>query len=87
MANVSFQEEQQLQSRPIASAGAKGITGWLIRHKLAKDEKSANTVMLVIIGVCVAIAIASFLFMGGEQRPLTDAEKFRLEQSTPLPRR
>lgn len=87
MATVSFEEEQQLQ-QPIASAGPRGITGFLIKHKLAKDQKSANTVMLAIIGICVVAAIAAFAFMGGDVRTTpTNAEKFRLEQSTPLPPR
>ena len=87
MANVSFEEEQQLATGPIASRGPKGITGWLIKTKLAKDEKSASTVMLIIVGVCVVVAGGIFFLMGGDDRPLTDAEKFRLEQSTPLPPR
>ncbi len=87
MANVSFEEEQQLASGPIASSGPKGISGWLIKSKLAKDEKSANTVMLGIIGLCIVVAVAFFVMMGGDDRPLTDSEKFRLEQSTPRPSR
>lgn len=88
MATVSFEEEQQLQQQPIASAGPKGITGFLIRNKLAKDQKSANAAMLVIIGICVVAAAAAFVFIGGDAGTVpTNAEKFRLEQSTPLPPR
>lgn len=87
MANVSFEEEQSLASGPIASRKSRGITGWLIATKLAKDEKSATTVMLGIVGLCVVVAGAFFVMAGGDSRPLTESEKFRLEQSTPLPSR
>jgi len=87
MANVSFEEEQQLASGPIVSRGPKGIAGWLIKSKLAKDEKSANTVMLITVGLCIVAAGVLFMLMGGDERPLTDAERFRLQQSTPLPPR
>lgn len=87
MANVSFEEEQQLASAPIASRAPKGIVGMLIKSGLAKDEKSANTVMLIIVGICIVAAGAVFMLMGSGERPLTDAERFRLEQSTPLPSR
>ena len=87
MANVSFEEEQQLASAPLASRGPKGIAGWLIKSKLAKDEKSANTLMLIIVGACIVVAAMVFFFMGGDDRSLTDAERLRLEQSTPRPPR
>lgn len=87
MANVSFEEEQSLASSPLVSRGPRGIAGWLIRSRLAKDEKSATTIMLGIVALCVVVAVTFFVLMGGDDRPLSDAEKFRLEQSTPLPPR
>ncbi len=85
MANVSFEEEQQLASGPIVSRGPKGIVGWLIKSKLAKDEKSANTVMLIIVAVCIATAIGFFVLAGGDAHELTNQERLRLERSTPPP--
>lgn len=35
----------------------KGIAGWLLRHKIAKSEKSAQFIMLGIIAINFAIMI------------------------------
>ncbi|HWH16315.1 MAG TPA: hypothetical protein VNU25_01890 [Candidatus Paceibacterota bacterium] len=87
MATVSFEEEQQLASAPIASRAPKGIVGMLIRSKLAKDEKSANTTMLIIVAVCIVAAVGLFVLAGGETHELTNQERLRLERSTPPPMR
>ena len=36
---------------------AKGIIGWLIRHHLAKNEKGAQIIMLIIVAVNIGITI------------------------------
>lgn len=87
MADVSFTEEQQLTTTPSAARGKGGITGWVIKAGLAKDEKSAGTVMLIGVGVCIGLAVLFFMLAGGSDRALTDTERLRNEQTTPLPRR
>lgn len=84
MAEISFDEEQPV--RTVASVGPHGMAAWMIRNKFAKDEKSANMLLIGVVAVCVAIvAIVLFLNAGGKGT-LDAAERARLEQSTPLPR-
>ena len=87
MGDISFTEEQQLSATAPLSRARGGITGWVIKAGLAKDEKSAGTVMLIIVGVCIALAILFFVFVGVNEQALTETERQRNEQTTPLPRR
>lgn len=44
------------------SQGPKGMVGWLIRHHLAKSEKSAQVVMigLVVINIIITVIVIKF---------------------------
>lgn len=83
---VTFEEETQFQTTRSASS-VRGLTAWVIQKKLASDEKSANMLLLGVVGACILISIVVFTVLMGDSRQLTDAERLRQQQSTPLPRR
>ncbi len=63
----------------------KGIAGWMIRNKLAKDERAAKLILIII--AVVAASIATFLaFQSPKSIELDSAERLQLERATPLPR-
>ena len=53
---VEFNENKQTDyyNRPTKNSG---ITNMLIKIGLAKDEKNANTVMIVVIIICLAFSV------------------------------
>lgn len=53
MSNVEFEDKQTVYR----SEKKRGITQMLIRFGIAKDEKSAQVVMLVIAGLAVVSAL------------------------------
>lgn len=84
MAGISFDEEQPV--RATTAIGPQGMSAWMIRNKFAKDEKSANMMLISVVIACVSI-VGLLLFMNtGGNSSLDAAERMRLEQSTPLPR-
>lgn len=76
MNNVQFQDQQQF--RTVKKRG--GVTGLFIKLGLAKDEKSAQMVMLIVAAVAVAIALF-FMFSGGGRGEPTPAEQSQIEES------
>jgi hypothetical protein len=91
MADVSFDEEQNQQGRRVSGSGRKQsfITRSVISAGLAKDEKSAQTVLL-IIAVVALIAAAFITFAGngtGGSRPeLTPEQRAQLQRDgIPVP--
>ena len=66
---------------------ARGLTGFFIGIGLARNEKEANTVMLIL--ALVLLAGAAYLWWmrpaSDEPKPLTPLERARLEASTPPP--
>lgn len=50
MNNIQFDSDQQQfkTNSGFNSAGPKGLSGWLIRNGIAKDEAGANKVMIAI---------------------------------------
>jgi len=61
MSSVEFNEEKdfnrsyaQNASRTSASSG---LTGWIIKKGIAKDESGANSVMIIVMIICFALAI------------------------------
>ena len=51
MSDVQFETDQQ-QFKPnagLSNQNKSGLSGWLIKHDLAKDETGANKVMIVIL--------------------------------------
>jgi len=84
MADISFDEEQPV--RTVASVGPHGMAAWMIQNKFAKDEKSANIILIGVVVVCV-VTVALLLFMNtGGKSTIDAAERLRLEQSTTIPR-
>ena len=70
MADISFQEEDQMLA-PRAAAAPKapgGLIGLVIKTGLAKDEKGANTV-LIIVGVIAAVSAVAIFMLGGSSTP------------------
>ncbi len=63
MADVEFQEEEDLAiRRPVTQKrpSESGLMGMIIKAKLAKDEKQANQVLIIIGVACVVLAVAIF---------------------------
>lgn len=83
---VAFEEETQYQTVRSPSS-ARGLTAWVIQKKLTSDEKSANMLLLGVVGACILISVVVLTVLMGDSRQLTDAERLRQERSTPLPRR
>ena len=65
MSDVQFEEENDLAVRRPASAAKQGggLTRMIINAKLAKDEKQASQVLIVIGIVCIVLAVAIY-FVG-----------------------
>lgn len=64
--NIQFDEPEYTQ--PAAyhqKKGPSGLTGLVIRLKLAKNEEGAQKVLLIIITICILIIIVSWLFQAG----------------------
>jgi hypothetical protein len=57
--SVEFEQEEQFNNvyDQSLSNTPKGITAWLIESKIAKDEKSAKNIMILISIICFALAI------------------------------
>ena len=64
--SIEFDTDQQArQFTPRQFSGenrAPGITGWLIRHGIVKDEASAGPILIGIVVVNFAIAAAIIYF-------------------------
>ena len=70
MADLQFDTEQEFAPTS-ASAEPKGLTAIVMRYGLAKDEKSAQYVLLGTAVVAILIAVGlPFLFGGPTQTPL-----------------
>lgn len=64
MGQVEFDNEGGAYARRGVSSESKGISGFVIRSGLAKDERQANYVMLGIIVVAIVLAIVIYVFGG-----------------------
>ncbi len=45
---------------PVIDFGTKGLTGWLIKIKLAKTERQAKLVMIIVAIICFALSFYFF---------------------------
>jgi len=59
--SVEFNEEKDFnrsytQNANRASASS-GLTGWIIKKGIAKDESGANTIMIIVMIICFTLAI------------------------------
>lgn len=77
--SVQFEEEQQLSRTPMQSS-AKGITALLISWGFAKDEKSAQTILLITVVVCIVIIGAVWLFSPGRSQGPTNEELIQMQR-------
>lgn len=62
MSNIKFEENFDLGKAPFGSKkitgnADRGLSSWLIKRGMAKDAKSAKTIMIVIIVFCFITAI------------------------------
>lgn len=65
--SVEFEQEQMLRNYMPASygrSGDKGIVGWFINKKIAKNKNQANIIMILISVVSISLAIAWPTFIG-----------------------
>lgn len=61
MSDVVFDEgTAQISVRPIYKRAYGGITKWLIEHDIARDERSANIVMLVATSAILVMTLLVF---------------------------
>ena len=68
MSNVEFDEEQSyVRPKPEAPHGS-AMARLVIASGLAKDEKGAERVLLIIAGLCVLLAAGVYIF-GRDQGP------------------
>jgi hypothetical protein len=58
---VEFEEDNLSRKQYIAPHKTSGMAGWLINHRLAKDEAGANKILIVLIIICFGLA-AYFTF-------------------------
>lgn len=81
---VVFTEEQY--ASPRAASPMKGLTSWVVKQGLAKDEKEASGRMLLVAIISIGIAFAAPLILGsGKDGTLSPQERQRLEASTAIP--
>lgn len=43
--------------------GISGLVGLVMKMGLAKDEKQANVVMMVILGICIVVGVGVWFFV------------------------
>jgi hypothetical protein len=58
MGDVKFDE--QVSYKPKAPSGESGLTGLLIKARIAKDAGSARVILLLVTVICIVVAV--FLF-------------------------
>lgn len=56
---VQFEEEQNFNKSydKVVSKKPSGLTVWLIKKGIAKDEKGANAIMIIVMILCFALTI------------------------------
>lgn len=79
MENVSFNEESS--GNTAQTLGTRGMAGWMIRNKFAKNEKEANVMLMALAGIGIAFALF-IIFSGSGDTTLDAQERERLERST-----
>jgi len=57
---VEFEEEKMFEkgfNRPSDNKSSGGLTDWMIKKGIAKDEGGAKTIMVIITVLCFALVI------------------------------
>lgn len=81
MTDVSFNEETSVRHGSMTKGG---MAAWIVRNKFAKDEKSANYLLIGVVLLSVGVSMLLLLSSKGSS-PLDAQERARLEQSTRIP--
>ncbi|MFA6430749.1 MAG: hypothetical protein WC229_03750 [Candidatus Paceibacterota bacterium] len=58
--SVQFEEENRFNEsfkKRDSSGSSGGITKWLIKNRIVKDEKGANKIMVIVTIICLIIAV------------------------------
>ena len=83
MSPVTFNEPSYEYKSSSAPKG-KGISGWIIAHGFAKDERGANIFMLSAAGIGFAVIVVIWMSTP-RVHPPTPAETARIQASTQQP--
>ena len=75
MSNVQFDDQQQVRYAP----KTKGLGGLVISWGLAKDQKGAHVVLLVVLVVAVVIGFATPAVLGGNSE--SQVSQFEIDQA------
>ena len=59
--SVEFEEDDFSQKRYNSVQRTGGMANWLIKHNLAKDEASANKILIIVTILCFVLS-AYFVF-------------------------
>jgi len=62
MSGVQFEEDYNRPNFGNQNSSEKGLTGWLIKKGIVKDEKSAQMVLISVMIIC--FGITGFLIFG-----------------------
>ncbi len=79
--SLEFSEEADLRKEFDYSLKNSGVSSWLVRIGIAKDEKMAHFIMIAIIIICFILAgffYARTIFAGTNQLEFTEEEIQRL---------
>ncbi len=71
MEGVSFEEERP-QAQPIQAQTSRGMVGWVIAKGIAKDEKTAQLILLGASLISIVLAIVVYLSFSPELQPEVD---------------
>ena len=77
---IVFDEEEtsgSVRNSDIASGASGGMSAWLVRHRIAKDEEQAKYFMLGFVVVAVVSAISIVVFSGNGSSNPTPASQIR----------
>lgn len=57
--SVEFEQEKQFERvyDQSSTSTSGGLIGWLVKSKIAKDEKGAKNIMIIVSIICFALAI------------------------------
>ena len=65
MSAVQFDDQNMIQSQDYFKPKGGGLTGFVIKNGLAKDDKGANFVLMGIAGFFFALAIGIIFYATG----------------------
>jgi|LakMenEpi03Aug12_release.lakeMendotaPanAssembly.Ray.scaffolds.fasta_scaffold3190431_2 hypothetical protein len=60
--SVQFEEENKYNFS-YRSPEVKGITGWMIKKEIVKDEDGAKTLMIIISVICLVLTFVKIFIL------------------------